>query len=190
MTPLQRQIADLFQPLTDFYSSHDQSPPRVEAIEGAEMPQPYRDLLVHDRDMTTTLERHWGSTLTVKVLEKHVSADRLTRQVVLVTDHDQTPVEFGAIQINLDLFEASSRAEILECRRPLGAILAGHDITFECRPNAFFSFVGDAIARRAFDLGEAQTLYGRHNVLLNDKGEILAEVVEILPPLPSTGESA
>jgi chorismate-pyruvate lyase len=189
MTPLKRQIADLFHPLTDFYAAHHTSPPQVEAMAGADMPQPYRDLLVHERDMTTTLERYWKSSLTVKVLEKHVSDDRLTRQVVLVTDQDGTPAEFGAIRINLNLFDAAPREEILACERPLGTILTHHAIGFTCRPNAYFSFAGDAVARRAFGLTGAFMLHGRHNLLMDTAGEILAEVVEILPPLKSPGES-
>ena len=49
--------------------------------------------------------------------------------------------------------------------------------------------VGDAIAQRAFDLTSSHTLYGRHNLLVNDMDEVLAEVVEILPPMKSGDES-
>lgn len=190
MTPLHRQVADLFFPLTDFYSTRDGNLPRLKEIPGEAMPQPYRELLVHDRDMTSTLEAYLGSSLRVRVLEKHVEDSRLTRQVVLVTDPGSTVAEFGAIRINLDQFATAAREEILSCEQPLGTILLRHRIPFTCRPNAYFSFRGDEIARHAFDLHEAHTLYGRHNLLTTTEEKPLAEVVEILPPLPATGESA
>ena len=84
MTPLQRQIADLFSPLTDFYASHHSEPPRVIELIGTDIPLPYRDLLVHDQDMTSTLETHFDVTLQVRVLEKNLDETHLTRQVVLV----------------------------------------------------------------------------------------------------------
>ena len=189
MTPLSRQVADLFHPLTDLYTTSDVMRLHIRPIDAVTVPAPYCDLLIHAQDMTSTLEAYWNTTFRLQVLDKHVEDSQLTRQVVLLSNADDRPVEFGAIRINLDLFEAPPRAEILECRRPLGAILTRHGVAFECRPNAFFSFVGDEIARRAFDLHEAHTLYGRHNLLQDDEGAVLAEVVEILPPMPLLAES-
>jgi len=183
MTPLRRQIADLFCPLADFYSSHGAEPPRIREMAGADLPEPYRGLLVHDQDMTSTLEAYFGMTLRVRVLEKHHGDAHLTRQVVLVADHGGAVAEFGAIRIALDRFEPAARAEIVACRLPLGTILNRHEIAYTCRPTAYFAFESDEIARRAFDLHGAHILFGRHNLLLDGGEETLAEVVEILPPL-------
>ena len=185
MTPYLRQIADLFHPLTDFYSSRGVQRLHVVPIEGEAMPRPYRDLLVHAQDMTSTLEAYWGVSFHLKVLDKHVEATQLTRQVVLVSDDDERPVEFGAIRICLDRFGDDARKTIISCHRPLGRILNEHGVSFTCRPNAYFTFESDEIARRAFLLTGAHTLYGRHNLLEDEAGALLAEVVEILPPLPT-----
>ena len=183
MTPLHRRVADLFYPLADFYSSHHENLPRLEEIPGDDMPLPYRSLLVHEQDMTSTLESYWGTTLHLKVLDKHIEEASLTRQVILVKDTDDQPVEFGAIRIQLDRFEGSARQEIVECHRPLGNLLLHFKMNFSCRPSAFFSFESDETIRQAFNLTEPHTLYGRHTILVNDAEETLAEVVEILPPL-------
>jgi hypothetical protein len=188
MTPMFKQIADLFYPLSDFYASHGVTLPSVVPIEGKSIPSPYRELLVHEQDMTSKLETYWKSPLSVKVLEKHEEPSQLTRQVVLVTDSGK-PTEFGAIRINLDSFSPDARVKILACEKPLGALLKDHGMAFRCRPNAFFSFACDEIARQAFHLGQSHTLYGRHNILMNDQEETLAEVVEILPPLEEEFES-
>lgn len=190
MTPLHDQVADLFCPLTDFYSSHRTRPPRITPIEGDRLPRPYRDLLVHDQDMTSTLEAHFGVALHVRVLEKLVNTSHLTRQVVLEGAEGDIVAEFGAIRIVLDRFGAEARSEILDCRLPLGTILNRRGVAFACRPNAFFSFESDEIARRAFHLQGSHILYGRHNHLVDSTEQPLAEVVEILPPLkaPATPE--
>jgi chorismate-pyruvate lyase len=182
MTPFLRQIADLFHPLTDFYSPQGVQGLHVAPIKGDTMPRPYRDLLVHDQDMTSTLETYWGTSFHLKVLDKHVETTQLTRQVVLLSDEDDRPVEFGAIRICLDRFGDEARKTIISCQRPLGNILNEHGLSFTCRPNAYFTFESDEIASRAFLLTGAHTLYGRHNLLENDAGSVLAEVVEILPP--------
>lgn len=186
MTPLHRRVADLFFPLADFYSSHGEKPPRITQIPGESVPPPYRSLLVHEQDMTSTLESYWGTSLHLKVLDKHIEDASLTRQVVLLTDTEELPVEFGAIRIQLDRFEDSAREEIVACLRPLGNLLLHFKIDFSCRPSAFFSFESDRTIRQAFALTETHTLYGRHTILVNDVEETLAEVVEILPPLQNS----
>ena len=183
MTPLHRRVADLFYPLADFYSSHHENLPRLEEIPGESVPPPYRSLLVHEQDMTSTLESYWGTSLHLKVLDKHIEEASLTRQVVLLKDTDDQPVEFGAIRIQLDRFEDSLREEIVVSHRPLGNLLSHFKIDFSCRPSAFFSFESDETIRQAFNLTKTHTLYGRHTIIVNDAEETLAEVVEILPPL-------
>ena len=72
-----------------------QGMPAVEAVDGDAMPEPYRGLLVHQRDMTTTLESFCGERLHLRVLQKRRQGDLLTRQVVLETDKAGRPLEFG-----------------------------------------------------------------------------------------------
>ena len=95
-------------------------------------------------------------------------------------------MEFGAIRVHLDRFDAPVRNEILACRVPLGAILEGHAVPYRCRPQAFFRPEHDETARQAFALDVPVSLYGRYNIIESGRGEDrapLAEVVEILPPL-------
>lgn len=183
MTSLHRRVADLFFPLSDFYSSHNEKLPRIVQIPGESVPPPYRSLLVHEQDMTSTLESYWGTSLHLKILDKQIENASLTRQVLLLTDTDEQPVEFGAIRIQLNRFEDSAREEILACHRPLGNLLLHFKMSFSCLPSAFFSFESDETIQHAFALTEPHTLYGRHTILVNDVEETLAEVVEILPPL-------
>ncbi len=191
MTPFTNRIANIIYPLDDFYQSHGRVLPRIEAIAGVEMPEPYRSLLAHTNDMTPTLEKYCDSKIHLRLLEMFEveEEEALYRQVVLLANGDETPMEFGAIRINLAGFEDEPMRLIREGYRPLGSIMADYEITHENNPNAFFRIESDVMTREAFGLEKDEMLYGRHNVLSWPNGEILAEVVEILPPI-LPGEAA
>ena len=183
MTPLLNRITAMLSPLSDFYTEAGAATPEIEEIDGAAMPQPYRRLLVHDDDMTPTLERYAGKPIHLKLLQVRQAGDALYRQVVLMTTGDETPIEFGAIRINLECFKAEPRRLIEEGYRPLGRILADYRIGHSSSPTGFFQIASDPVTAAAFGLRQPRILYGRHNVLRDDQQRVLAEVVEILPPL-------
>lgn len=186
MTPLTHRIADLMFPLDEFYVERGDSMPAVEPVDAALVPPPYRDLLVHDRDMTTTLEDRFGGPISLRLLEVRRDGSWLRRQVVLLRDADERPVEYGAIRIDLSAFAPGAVRSIIECRRPLGAILHEHKVEHQCRPSAFFRFRSDPTTRSVFALRRDTTLYGRHTLLYDGGERTLAEVVEILPPIESS----
>ncbi|MDA8019147.1 MAG: hypothetical protein MPN21_17040 [Thermoanaerobaculia bacterium] len=148
-----------------------------------DMPEPYRSLLVHDQDMTSTLEKHHREPLELCRVESRRSAGALWRQVLLVGRYSGEIREAGAIRIDLRHFDAAARWEVLEGQKPLGAILADHRITYVSRPRAFFAFDATRQTDRLLGLSaRGQTLYGRQNRLSTSAG-VLADVVEILPPV-------
>ena len=178
----------LLHPLDDFYAREGRALPPVSEVEGLALPEPYRALLVHESDMTSTLERFHGHTLHIEVHSS--SRERTTdghdvycRELVLLADEVEQPVEFGAIQIFLDRVPAAVREEILAERRPLGAILNGHDVKYTSRPAGFLRFATDPFISGLLKLSGMHILYGRRNTLFTATGERLAEIVEILPPL-------
>jgi chorismate-pyruvate lyase len=139
-------------------------------------------LLVHESDMTPTLESFHGERIHLRVLDCRVAEEQLAREVVLVGSESGRGLEFGAILIHFDLFPQAARAVIRECRVPLGTILAQHRIEHRSRPQGFFHLEADAAMREALGLDAPVRLYGRHNHLAASDGRILADVVEILPP--------
>ena len=180
-----RTAADPASPLSDFYTASNLPMPRFEPMPGRELPEPYQDLLVHQNDMTQALEAFHGQRLSLRVLSKRLERGVLAREVVLVGDEDQRAVEFGAIRIELDRFEEEPKKRILECRRPLGAIIREFEVAFTSRPTAFFRVRSDPVIRAALGPAGDGWLYGRHNRLFAPRTpavtETLAEVVEILP---------
>jgi hypothetical protein len=153
----------------------------IEAVEPLAIPEPYRSLLVHERDMTGTLGAFWNSKIELRPLRTHRENEVLYRQVVLMAVEKGLPVEAGAIQIFLNRFPLESLPAIVESRRPLGAILAESQIAYVSSPQGYFRILTNDFLREAFgDVAEA-VHYGRRNRLEDPSGGVLAEVVEILP---------
>ena len=158
-------------------------PLRGTTIEAESLPAPYHDLLVHQRDMTSTLESFVGQPLRLRVLEKRVEAGMLCRRVLLVGERDDAVVEFGAIQIHLTALPASAQTEVLACERPLGAILTHHRMAFLSAPRVFFRVHPDSDTSRLLHLSADTWLYGRRNVLRTPDGLMIADIVEVLPKM-------
>lgn len=174
---------DSFEPLASVYSEAGLVLPRVRCIGGAEVPEPVRTLLVHEDDMTPTLERHHGARIHLRVLRSYGRGMLYHREVVLLLEGSETPVEFGANHIALDHYPAEAQALILKEYIPLGTILAEFEIAHRCRPSAYFSLIADALISRELRVPLGTTLYGRCNSLSTPEGQSLSDVVEILPTL-------
>lgn len=181
-TPGSPISATLAHPLDEFYAAMGRPLPPLQAVEGEEVPQPYKQLLVHNDDMTPTLERFYGRDLHLRVLGRRRSGDHYYREVVLLLDGTDEPVEFGAIKIHLALFSEETQRHILEELRPLGHILREDCVGHTSRPKAFLRVASDRFINDALQLTGAQVLYGRRNTLYNPEERPLAEIVEILPP--------
>src|SRR6266699_5986765 len=125
-------------PLDDFYARAGLALPAIERISGEQMPEPYRSLLVHERDMTPTLEKFHGSDIHLKILKREQRGDFYFREVVLQLDGSELPVEFGANKVSLVLFPPKARQLILEEHLPLGRILKECEIPHMTFAKAFF----------------------------------------------------
>jgi chorismate-pyruvate lyase len=172
---------DILYPLSEFYAEAGSPLPGASPIEGRVMPEPYRSMLVHQRDMTPTLEEVYGSRIDLRVLKYSLRENVFSRQIVLIKP-DGTIVEFGAIKIYLDRFPAAAAARVMEMRQPLGTILKTEGVVHVSRPAGYFEVRSDAVIGAALALDSPHLLFGRRNALLDAAGETLARVIEILPP--------
>ena len=169
-------------PLDDFYAKAGRALPRIAAINGAEMPEPQRTLLVHDRDMTPTLEKFHNDEIHLRVIRSEEREGAYYREVVLLLGKSKRAVEFGAIKINLGLFPAAAQRSILEEDLPLGTVLAKFKVKHTSKPKAYLKIEADDFICHSLSLKPGQTLYGRRNTLFDPQQRPLAEIVEILPP--------
>ncbi len=97
-------------PLDVVYAQAGIAPPRARAIAPARIPPPYRSLLVHENDMTLTLEAHFGGRVTLRALSTFRERRSYYRRVLLVQEYSARPVEMGAIRIDLDGVPAAESA--------------------------------------------------------------------------------
>jgi chorismate-pyruvate lyase len=173
-----------------FYARVGLPLPRLDQLKGPDVPQPYKSLLVHSSDMTPTLENFYRQPLRLTVLRNDLQGDRYFREVLLKLAGDSRLVAYGVIRIHLDRLPALARRQVLEEQRPLGHILERAAVPHLSWPQAFFRVESDAHMRAMLRLRAACQLYGRRNVLLNDSRRLLAEVVEILAPVPQSLSAA
>lgn len=174
-------VLPIAYPLDDFYARAGKPLPAIRQVRAEDIPEPYRQLLVHRDDMTPTLERFHGDVLRLRVLRSDTREIYYFREVVLSLARTGAPVEFGAIKINLSLYPPAARKLILEEREPLGRILQSCGVTHTSKPKAFFSVQSDSLIGEALGLTAPAALYGRRNTLSDPQHRPLAEIVEIIP---------
>lgn len=157
-------------------------PESFRLLDGNAVPEPAKQLLVHRRDMTTTLAEFHGSELRVEIFQVQHRGDLYLREVFLRTTNDRRVVEYGVIAIALEQFTTPQRAMIEAGRTPLGELLHHCKIPFVSTPIAFFSVAARALAPARFEGAAGPVSYGRFNRLAKPTGEPLAWIMEILPP--------
>ncbi len=178
----------LAHPLDEFYAKMGLPLPPLERVDGEVVPEPYKQLLVHHSDMTPTLEKFHQRDIHLRMLGRRKKGDHYFREVVLLLDGTDQPVEFGAIKIHLNRFSARARRQILEELRPLGHIMRECGVKHSSRPKAYLRLASDRFINEALQLTGANVLYGRRNTLLDPNERPLAEIVEILPPVTEGGK--
>ncbi|MFN0128403.1 MAG: hypothetical protein ACKV19_17150 [Verrucomicrobiales bacterium] len=181
----ERELAEamhLLMPLHFFYERDGRPLPAVRFVDPSEMPSDERELLVHGRDMTSTLMAYHQSPIDLQVIRRESSADYLLRLVVLTRRELPVPVEFGAIGIRLAPFPAALRVEIEAGLKPLGGLLSEYQVAYHSQPRAYFCLPADALIADLLSEPEGTLLWGRCNALSTHDGEVFADIVEILPP--------
>ncbi len=174
----------MLAPLRGVYAIAGRRLPHWEALSPGALPEPQRTLLVHQRDMTRTLEQFHRGPIHLRVFANRHDADSYWRESALELDDSGLAVEYGAIQIFLDRFAEPWRSQILGEHLPLGRILNESGMHYTSCPSAYFCCTPDAFIRTALRLDPERpmVLYGRQNTLTRSDGRPLAEIVEILPP--------
>jgi chorismate-pyruvate lyase len=172
----------LLWPLNLFYSADGCARPSITPLFANQIPQPYRRLLVHENDMTPTLEAFHGGTIHLERLQFIDGKNETTREVILRMDGSEEPVEYGASRIFLDQLNADARERVAEGVLPVGTILARCNCPHSARPGGFFRVAPIPIFDRAFGMPCEGSLYGRRNTLVSPDGNPITDVCEIMPP--------
>ncbi len=169
--------------LREAFARQGSGRPSLEPLGDARVPEPYRSLLVHDSDMTSALQRRHRQELGLDLLHVARRPDSLEREVLLRGSLDGRPVEYGVIRILLAALAPPVAEAVLLGREPLGGLLVRFGIGHRSRPGGYFRMGGDGYLDGLFGDGRPRWRYGRINRLWGDAGDLLAEVVEILPAM-------
>ena len=192
MQPIVISCPKSLQLLTLFLGqTQDGSPLELEMLDGRQVPPPYGELLVHDRDMTSTLADYHGQEIALSVLDQRMVNEEVLRHVVLKGKQSGKPVEYGAIRIRLQALPQMTRDQVLRGDEPLGGILNATATRYRSCPGGFLRIRPHPHITRSLELDQvpdSEWLFGRCNCLTDQQGELFAEVVEILPPETSPVE--
>ncbi len=165
---------------------HSADRPVCTPIAGDAMPEPYCSLLVHTLHMTVTVERYYGGPVDVTVLDTVQVGSEYARKILLTRRDTGAVVQFGIVQIDLDLLSEPVRARIVEGKTPLGRVLIEEGVLRHIVPAGYLKVETCATMRGWFGMSETATTYGRLGVILTD-GKPAIEVLEVLAPVQANG---
>ena len=171
---------DTLYPLDVVYRRAGVEMPAMRTVAPYEIPMPYRSLLVHEDDMTITLERHFGGRVVLRALSTFTSGGWYFRRVLLVQEYTGRPVEMGAIRMKLDRFGARLKKQILKNEVPLGRLLRDSGFTYVSHATAFLAITPNPEMMGVFWMRESKTLYGRRTEIVRN-GTKIGDIVEVLP---------
>ena len=171
---------DTLYPLDVVYRRAGVEMPAMRTVAPSEIPMPYRSLLVHEDDMTITLERHFGGRVVLRALSTFTSGGWYFRRVLLVQEYTGRPVEMGAIRMKLDQFGARLKKQILKNEVPLGRLLRDSGFTYVSHVTAFLAITPNSEMMGVFWMRESKTLYGRRTEIVRN-GTKIGDIVEVLP---------
>jgi chorismate-pyruvate lyase len=175
--PAALSISELYAP---FPSQIDR--PEAELLPPEEIPEPYRELLVHEHHMTVTVEAYYREPVEVRVLEVVRRGNEYARKILLALRDSRRVVQFGIVQIDLAVLTPDVRETILAGEVPLGRVLIQNQVLRTVRPAAFFRAMPRPLMCEWFSLKRPEPTYGRIGVISTD-GHPTIRVAEILAPI-------
>ncbi len=95
------------------------------AVESANVPQPWRQLLDHESHMTVAMEKFYKTTVGLQVvaeLKSAVDCDWYAREIFLLHP-DGAAIQYGIVRIDLSQVNTATAQAILRGHLPLGRIL-------------------------------------------------------------------
>jgi chorismate-pyruvate lyase len=186
---MQKLTKSLLWPLNLFCTVYSRDMPQITPLFGQQLPEPYKQLLVHRRNMTLILENFYSSTIHIERLNMVAETEETTREVILKLDTNEKAVEYGASRIFTDLLPQKAVELIDEGKIPLGTVLKTCNCEHTVEPSGFFRIKSTRFFTDVFANINGSQLYGRRNTLVALDGKPIAEVCEILPPADKNNET-
>lgn len=155
----------------------------LEEIAPEQMPQPARQLLVHQSHMVRTLNQFYGRPVDVHVLERHRDGNLYSRKIFLTLQETSHVVEYGLVRMDLRPMPKKVVESIVAEHAPLGSILIAHNVLRRIQPKWYLRFgVGNPILNW-YGCQTSGPLFGRLGTIYCN-GEPTIEVLEIVTSIP------
>jgi hypothetical protein len=158
----------------------ESSAPHFEGVSAEDVPQPFRQLLVHHNHMTATLEDYYQSPLRVVPYKVHRNGEVYGRKLDLLIPSNKV-VMTGIMLINFGFCGTEVRDEILAETKPLGRVLIEHNIMREVTATAFVRVPAEEPLLARFQLAKPKATYGRFATIVCD-GHPAVDLLEIVAP--------
>ncbi len=153
--------------------------PEFQIVAPDQVPQPYRDLLVHQHHMTVTVERFHGRPVELRVLRQRTQEHHYSRMILLTLHGTGDVVQFGIVRIDLDRCSSAVRAEVLAGHKPLGRILIEHDVLRHIDPTCYLRIAPTRQMLQWFGVTEPAPLWGR-TATIHCEGQRAIELLEVV----------
>lgn len=152
-------------------------------IPGPEVPEPSKQLLVHEHHMTVTVEAFHKSLVDVTVLQKKVTPTHYAREILLSRQSDGHVVQYGIVRLNLSYLSPEVQKRIVGEGTPLGRILIEHDVLRSIHLTALWKVTpGEALAKALrLPYPNSPVVYGR-TAMIYCNNEPAIELLEIVTP--------
>ena len=148
-------------------------------ISPEEMPQPARQLLVHQSHMVRTLHGHYGVPVDVHVMERHRDGNLYSRKIFLTLRETDHVVEYGLVRMDLRPMPKRVVESIVAEHAPLGSILIAHNVLRRIQPKWYLRFNQGNPILDWFGCQTAGPLCGRLGTIYCN-GEPTIELLEIV----------
>lgn len=156
--------------------------PEIEPVTSDAVPEPYRELLVHTHHMTVAVEEFFGEPVNVCVQEVVRNDDDYARKILLKLRDAGTVVQFGIVQIDLEMLAPDVSEAIVSQKIPLGRILIQNEVLRTVNPIGYFRVHLSKLMAEWFGAKRGDVTYGRIGVITAD-GKPAIRVAEILAPI-------
>lgn len=143
------------------------------------LPDPYRELLVHENHMTVTVESFHDSLVDVKVLKEKKTDEIYARKILLTRQSDDAVVQFGVVRLHRDLLPAAARDAIEAKETPLGRILIEQGLLRHVQLLDLWKCDTTGELQSLLQMKEPTTVYGRTAIIHVDSQPVI-ELLEIV----------
>ena len=168
--------------LTSLFPEDDPLITAAEHVPGSLVPEPYKQMLVHERHMTVTMEAYHDCSVDVHVLDRRSDDDVYVRKIILTKHGTDVPVQFGLVRFDFQYVTDAVREQIESEAIPLGRVLINHNVLRHIDLGAILKVTAGPSLAKYLKMDEHAETYGRLATIFCNKRPAV-DLLEVSAPL-------